>query len=189
MTGKVAKKPQRGIYTRTRAKDLHPATAKWRELSADPDALMKAIVDCVAMGKGLTAFAKKNGIAFSTAWFWIDADAARRQAYENALLSGATFLAEQASEILMQEPRTLENGATDSGWVSLMKARADQYKWASSKMFPSRFGDRQQVDITQSTLSISDALAEARQRVLSHPVIDGECCAVESDHPRAPSNI
>lgn len=188
MTKSATKKPQRGIYTRTRAKELHPATAAWRELSADPDALMQSIVDYIAEGKGLTAFAKKNGIAFSTAWFWIDADATRRQAYENALLSGATFLAEQASEILMQEPRTLENGATDNGWVSLMKARADQYKWSAARMFPSRFGDRQQVDITQTTISISEALAEARQRVLNPP-IDGECHSVEFDHPRAPTNV
>ena len=170
MMKQATKKPQRGIYTRTRAKELHPATAAWRELSADPDALMQSIVDYIAEGKGLTAFAKANGIAFSTAWFWIDADATRRQAYENALLAGATRLAEQASEILMQEPRTLENGATDNGWVSLMKARSDQFKWTASKMFPSRFGDRQQVDVTSKSISIVAALEDARQRIVNIPV-------------------
>ena len=170
MTKAKTTKPQRRIYTRTRTKDLHPATAAWRELSADPGALMQAIVDYIAEGKGLTAFAKKYGVAFSTTWFWLAADQSRRQAYENALLSGATFLAEQASEILMEEPRTLENGATDNAWVSLMRARADQLKWTSSKLFPSRFGDRQQLDVTSKSISIVAALEEARQRIDSIPV-------------------
>jgi hypothetical protein len=188
MTKSATTTPQRGMNTRACAKELHPATAKWRELSAAPDHLMQSIVDYIAEGKGLTAFAKRHGIAFSTAWFWIDADQTRRDAYDNALLSGATFLAEQASEILMQEPRTLENGATDNGWVSLMRARSDQLKWLASKMFPRRFGDRQQVDISQTGVSITLALAEARQRVAGF-AIEGECSVIESDHSRAPSNV
>jgi hypothetical protein len=147
-------------------------TVKWRELSANHDDLMRKIVNFIADGRGLNAFAKEHGVNFSTVWYWIDSEQSRRQAYESALLSGATFLAEMASEILMQEPRTLENGAVDNGWVSLMKARADQFKWASSKMFPGRFGDRQQVNITQTSISITQALNEAKQRVAGMAIDD-----------------
>ena len=54
--------------------------------------------------------------------------------------------------------------------------RIEARKWLASKMMPATYGDRIDVNVSQ-TLSISAALAEARTRVLKFapgPLIDGE---------------
>jgi hypothetical protein len=171
--------------------DTHPREpTKWDRLSDDPDKLLRMIVDHVSEGRGLNHFVKKHGVNYSTLWYWLDSTDKRRDAYQNALLAGATYLVEQSNEILMAEPKFLDNGCTDAAWVNLMRARADQLKWQASKMYPSRFGDRQLVEMTAPGISVVGALQEARQRLVFNDALSPVMQALNApEYPRSPTDI
>jgi len=65
------------------------------------------------------------------------------------------------------------------------KNRADHRRWLAAKMKPRTYGDRVELAV-QQTISVSDALSEARTRVLrvvDRPVIqDAEIVPSLSDH-------
>lgn len=74
--------------------------------------------------------------------------------YERAQKSRAEILVEEIVDIADSEP--------DS---SRAKNRLDARRWYASKMIPHKYGDRVDVNITQ-TVSITAALEEAKRRTL-----------------------
>ena len=58
----------------------------------------------------------------------------------------------------------------------------DARKWVASKLYAKRYGDRIDVAVTDTRISVMDALKEAKQRVLKDDsnVVDVESKAVDS---------
>ncbi len=146
--------------------------AGWQAATKDPDALMTAIINHVAEGKGLLSWTKQNAVSYATVWNWVNADPQRERAYNAARVVAADYLFEQALQLIDAPPERLESGAVDNASVTLQRARFDARRWICSKMMPSRYGEVLKVE-TEQGISIINALSEARQRVL-----DGSCTTV-----------
>jgi hypothetical protein len=60
----------------------------------------------------------------------------------------------------------LENGATDPGMVRQRQLQIDARRWVLSKLAPNKYGDRLDVSVTDTRISISGALAAAQSRLV-----------------------
>ncbi|MBI2305763.1 MAG: hypothetical protein HYU78_00535 [Rhodocyclales bacterium] len=138
--------------------------SKWHQATQNPESLLAEICDHVAEGRGLVSWTKAFGVAYSTAWQWLNDDPSRERAYHAARITAADYLAEQALQIIDAEPERLESGAVDNAAVSLQKARFDARRWQCAKLRPDRYGESVTVNDGRE-ISLLGALQEARQRV------------------------
>ena len=101
--------------------------------------------------------------------------------YEKALQDRADRLAEEILEISDAEPPAGLEAAAMSAWVADKRLRVDARKWVAAKLQPKRYGDRIDVAVTDTRISVLDALTQAKQRVLqdSSDVVDVESRDVE----------
>ena len=92
---------------------------------------------------------------------------AHRAAYDQAIGDRADKLAEEIIELAdAQMPEGLE-GAMASAWVQQKRVQVDARKWVASKLKPKVYGDRLDVSVTDTRISVLDALKEAKQRVIT----------------------
>ena len=99
-----------------------------------------------------------------------------REMYDKACEDRADRLAEEIVELADQKmPNGLE-GSMASAWVQQKKMQVDARKWVASKLYSKRYGDRVDVSVTDTRISVLAALNEAKQRVLldDRNVIDVE---------------
>jgi hypothetical protein len=87
--------------------------------------------------------------------------------YEKALQDRADRLAEEILEISDSEPPAGLEAAAMSAWVADKRLRVDARKWVAAKLQPKRYGDRIDVAVTDTRISVLDALSQAKQRVLT----------------------
>ena len=60
----------------------------------------------------------------------------------------------------------LDNGATDNALVRQRQLQVDTRKWFLSKLAPKIYGDRLDVSVSDTRISISGALAAAQARLV-----------------------
>lgn len=87
--------------------------------------------------------------------------------YEKALQDRADKLAEEILEISDSAPPEGLEPAAMSAWVADKRLRVDARKWVAAKLQPKRYGDRIDVAVTDTRISVMDALTQAKQRVLA----------------------
>ena len=87
--------------------------------------------------------------------------------YEKALQDRADRLAEEILEISDSQPPEGLEPAAMSAWVADKRLRVDARKWVAAKLQPKRYGDRIDVAVTDTRISVMDALTQAKQRVLA----------------------
>jgi hypothetical protein len=63
-------------------------------------------------------------------------------------------------------------GAEAAAWVNKKRLQVDARKWIAAKLKPKRYGDRLEMEVTDNRISITDALNEAKARVLTPLVVD-----------------
>lgn len=97
----------------------------------------------------------------------IAADLDFQARYEKALQDRADRLAEEILEISDSQPPAGLEPAAMSAWVADKRLRVDARKWVAAKLQPKRYGDRIDVAVTDTRISVMDALAQAKQRVLA----------------------
>ena len=142
----------------------------------------EVILDTISSGGSLsTALAKHTWMpSVAQARRHIANDLDFQARYEKALQDRADKLAEEIIEIAdLTPPEGLEPAAM-SAWVADKRLRVDARKWVAAKLQPKRYGDRIDVAVTDTRISVMDALAQAKQRVLQDSdVVDVESRDVE----------
>jgi hypothetical protein len=129
----------------------------------------EVILDTISSGGSLsTALAKHTWMpSVAQARRHIANDLDFQARYEKALQDRADKLAEEIIEIAdLTPPEGLEPAAM-SAWVADKRLRVDARKWVAAKLQPKRYGDRIDVAVTDTRISVMDALAQAKQRVLN----------------------
>jgi len=129
----------------------------------------EVILDTISSGGSLsTALAKHTWMpSVAQARRHIANDLDFQAKYEKALQDRADKLAEEIIEISdSATPECLEPAAM-SAWVADKRLRVDARKWVAAKLQPKRYGDRIDVAVTDARISVMDALAQAKQRVLN----------------------
>lgn len=143
----------------------------------------EVILDTISSGGSLsTALAKHTWMpSVAQARRHIANDLDFQARYEKALQDRADKLAEEIIEIADSMPPEGLEPAAMSAWVADKRLRVDARKWVAAKLQPKRYGDRIDVAVTDTRISVMDALTQAKQRVLNDnsDIVDVESRDVE----------
>lgn len=109
------------------------------------------LLEWIADGNFLKPWCREpNRPSFKTVYRWKADDPDFSKLFDEARLVGADAIAEEIIEIIDTEPQTTTTdrgtSCVDSGHVAWMKNRAWVRQQALAKWFPTKYGDRVQVD-------------------------------------------
>ena len=88
-----------------------------------------------------------------------------RRLYEDAIEIRADHLAESLIDISEETPPEGLDGPQLSAWINQMKIRIDTRKWTAAKLRPKSWGEKIDVSVTHTQISITTALREADDRI------------------------
>jgi hypothetical protein len=125
------------------------------------------IVYRVSAGKSLSTVLRDPDLpSWPMFYAMMEQDPKLRQAYDKAVQDRADRMADEILELSdMEMPEGLE-GAMASAWVQQKRMQVDARKWIASKLKPRTYGDRIDVAVTDTRISVIDALEAAQARVV-----------------------
>jgi hypothetical protein len=91
-----------------------------------------------------------------------------RRLYEEAIEIRADHLAESLIDISEEQPPEDLDGPRLNAWINQMKIRIDTRKWTAAKLRPKSWGERVDVSVTHTQISINEALKSAESRLLDN---------------------
>ena len=138
---------------------------------AEREALSQAVIDSmVEESLSLRKASAKHHISPQSFLREVAENPALAEQYDRARASVIERLADEILELADAPVPKLDNGATDPGMVRQRQLQVDTRKWFLSKLAPKIYGDRLDVSVTDTRISISGALAAANARLID--VID-----------------
>jgi hypothetical protein len=134
----------------------------------DPEAIWPALLEEIANGSSLSGALRRLDPAPS---YWWAKDSLRRNAdlkarYQDAITDRADRLAEELIELADTPMPAGLDGPAASAFVQQLRVRVDVRKWAASKLAPRIYGEKIDVSVAETRISITAALAMAEARVL-----------------------
>jgi hypothetical protein len=175
--GKIGESTLRPIVKQLRAKAL-PAKRGAPVIYPPDHPCWLTIIDGIRNGGSLSLVLERNAgmPSGNLVRDRIAKDLDFQARYEKALQDRADRLAEEILEISDAEPPAGLEAAAMSAWVADKRLRVDARKWVAAKLQPKRYGDRIDVAVTDTRISVLDALTQAKQRVLqdNSDVVDVE---------------
>lgn len=126
-----------------------------KELTVQKEQVEQAI-ELVARGASLANISKTLNVKLSTLWEAIQRDVSTAAAFERAR--------ELRAEAEIDE--LIEIADTSTNDPKVVRNQLDARKWRITKLKPKKYGDRLQLDVTQ-TVDVSGALGEAKSRLRS----------------------
>ncbi len=116
--------------------------------------LFDAICDEIAHSSlGLVSICKSKELNASTFYDWIKVDVERNNKYARAREMQADFLADEIIEIADETSNDTIKG--DEGqeyanheWINRSRLKVDARKWKASKLYPKKYGDKVQNEVT-----------------------------------------
>jgi hypothetical protein len=135
----------------------------------DPQTLWPIILDDIANGASLSAALKHLNPAPSYWWAkdWLRRDPALKGRYIEAVEDRADRLAEELIELADTPIPEGLDGPGMSAWVQKLRVQVDVRKWAASKLKPKAYGDRLDVSVASTQISIVAALEAAEKRLVN----------------------
>ena len=135
------------------------------------EALAQAVIDVMASdGLSLRKCCLQVGLDAARFLRAVDADPNLAKQYARARQALLDKMADEILELADAPVPVLDNGATDNALVRQRQLQVDTRKWFLSKLAPKVYGDRLDVSVTDTRISISGALAAANARLVD--VID-----------------
>ena len=125
-----------------------------------------AILDAIANGQSLSSILRREGMpSYSWAKQQLRNNAELRQQYDPALEDRGDRLAEELIELAFTKLPDDLDGRAQSAWVQHLRVKIDVLKWTASKLRPRVYGERLDVSVTNTQISITQALELAQARV------------------------
>ncbi|MFM7396335.1 MAG: hypothetical protein ACKO42_04380 [Gammaproteobacteria bacterium] len=134
----------------------------------DVESIWPKLLQDIAGGASLTAALQR--LRPWPSYWWAKNQLRRnpelRARYTEACEDRADRLAEELME-LADSPIPLGlDGPGKSAWVQKLRLQVDTRKWIACKLKPRQYGERVDVEVRHTSISITAALAEAERRVL-----------------------
>ncbi len=133
-----------------------------------PEKIWPEILEQIANGASLATALKRPGMpSYALAKLHLRANPELRAAYDAAVRDRADHMAEELIELADTPiPNDLEPAAR-SAWVQWQRVRLDARKWLASRTFRQAWGERVDLSVNHTQISISAALEAANARILS----------------------
>jgi len=138
-----------------------------RKVVFQPEAIWPLLLADIASGASLTAALGK--VKPSPSYWWAKDQLRRnpqlRTRYAEACEDRADRLAEELLELADTPIPEGLDGPGKSAWVQQLRLKVDTRKWIACKLKPRQYGDRIDLEVRHTSISITAALAEAERRV------------------------
>ena len=128
--------------------------------------LAELVPEYMADGLSMRQSCIKAGLTAQTFLRAVDASPALAERYAQARGALLDAMVDQILTLADAPVPVLENGATDPGMVRQRQLQIDARRWVLSKLAPNKYGDRLDVSVSDSRISISGALAAAQARLV-----------------------
>ena len=124
------------------------------------------ILESIANGRSLSAILREDGMpSYSWAKLQLRNNPELRRAYDQAVEDRADWLADELMQLADTPMPAGISGQDASAWVQQLRIRIDVRKWAAAKLRPKVYGERVDLAVNTSQISITAALAAANRRV------------------------
>ena len=135
----------------------------------DWPSIWPVVLQEIGNGSSLISAIKKDGYPTYDAFQrHMRANPDIRRLYDEAIEARADYLAESLIDISEETPPEGLDGPQLSAWINQMKIRIDTRKWTAAKLRPKSWGDKIDVSVTHTQISITSALKEAESRLLDN---------------------
>ena len=138
-----------------------------RPVALNPAEVWPEVLSHIASGDALTTALKRLEPAPSYSWAkqQLRENAALQAAYRIAIEDRADALADDIIALADSEPPVHLDGPALSAWVQQLKLRVHAREWTASKLRPRVYGERLDVSVQHTQISVLAALEMAEQRV------------------------
>jgi hypothetical protein len=130
------------------------------------DQLAELVPEYMADGLSMRQSCIKAGLTAQTFLRAVDDSPGLAERYAQARGALLDAMVDQILTLADSPVPTLDNGATDPGMVRQRQLQIDARRWVLSKLAPSKYGDRLDVQVSDTRISISGALAAAQARLV-----------------------
>jgi len=148
-----------------------PVTKEHRELEQITfECVFERVIEGVEAGETVTSVIKAYPVPVDMGKFmrWVRKDSTRSELFEDAKQNGMLIMEDKLVGIADGEENSMED-------VQRSKLRADTYKWIMQAWNRKRYGDKQQIDQTVTTIDLNDAMRRAEQMAQDRiKTIEGE---------------
>lgn len=133
-----------------------------------PEKIWTEILDQIANGESLASALRKPGMpSYALAKIHLRSDPALREAYDQAVKDRADHMAEALIDLADEPIPEGLDPASRSAWVQNKRVRLDTRKWIASRTFRQAWGERVDLSVNHTQISISAALEAANDRILT----------------------
>ena len=138
------------------------------------------ILDQIANGRTLTSIVAEPDMP-SYAWCTLQLrnDPQLKERYAEAVDSRVEFMAQQFLDLADSPIPDGLDGTAQSAWVQQLKLKLWARTWIMSKLKPRTYGERLDVSVTHTQISITEALQQAEARLIDVGMIDIPSRAIE----------
>lgn len=131
-----------------------------------PEQVWPEILERIANGESLSSALRKPGMpSYALAKIHLRSDPALREAYDQAVQDRAAFLAEELIDLADEPIPEGLDPASRSAWVQNKRVRLDTRKWIASRVYRQVYGDRVELEVKHTEISIAAALEAADSRL------------------------
>lgn len=133
-----------------------------------PEQVWPEILEKIANGASLASTLKRPGMpSYALAKLHLRSSPALREAYDAAVRDRADHMAEGLLDLAAEPiPEDLEPAAR-SAWVQNKRVQIDVIKWVASRTFRQAWGERVDLSVNHTQISISAALEAANDRIVT----------------------
>ena len=135
-------------------------------VTKDRDQIAELVPEYMADGLSMRQSCLKAGLTAQTFLRAVDASPGLAERYAQARGALLDAMVDQILTLADAPVPVLENGATDPGMVRQRQLQIDARRWVLSKLAPSKYGDRLDVSVSDTRISISGALQAAQSRLV-----------------------
>ena len=146
----------------------------------DSQKVWQYILDQIANGRTLTSIVAEPDMP-SYAWCTLQLrnDPQLKERYAEAVDSRVEFMAQQFLDLADSPIPDGLDGTAQSAWVQQLKLKLWARTWIMSKLKPRTYGERLDVSVTHTQISITEALKQAEARLIDVGMIDIPSRAIE----------
>jgi hypothetical protein len=126
------------------------------------------ILERISGGQSLMGAVKAMGIPYATVKHQLRHSEALKKQYYSAIEERGDYLADELVDLSDEMPPADLDPQLINAWVNRQRLRIDARKWTASKLRPKVWGDKIDVSVTHTQISINEALRSAESRLIDN---------------------
>ena len=126
------------------------------------------MLEHITEGKSLMSATKEAKMSYATAMYQLRNNPELQSKYREAIAERGDYLADELVDLSDEMPPADLDPQLINAWVNRQRLRIDARKWTASKLRPKQWGDKIDVIVTHTQISITSALREAESRLIDN---------------------